>query len=844
MSLASRLLALLARLPPALTSDLGVEKDLPAAMPDGVVLLADRYFPRGVDRPPVVLVRTPYGRRSFGVFGRIFAERGYQAVIQSLRGTFGSGGRFEFRDERDDGRATLDWLSRQDWFGGRVGMYGPSYLGFAQWAVAAGAPDFLRALVVPIATSSRRASLHEGGAFHLDFALTLAHTLAHQEGPTWRMLSHRLRERAQLAPAFAHLPLGEADRVAVGRRVPYFHDWLEHTEADDPYWRAMDHSGEMSAVTAAVHLVGGWYDCYLSRQLADFQALRRAGRRPYLTIGPWAHTDAGVMGAGLREALAWFDAQLRDDRSRLRDRPVRVFVMGAKRWLDLADWPPPSTPTRYQLQPAAALATEPPAESAPDRYVYDPASPTPAVGGAVIGRHAGPRDNRGLEARPDVLVYTSAPLDRDLELIGPVAAELHVRSSLPHTDFFVRLCAVAPAGRSTNLCDGLVRLTPGHPASGEDGTRLVRIELSPTAIRLPRGHRLRVLVTSGAHPRFARNPGTGEPLATATALVPAQQEVFHDPGHPSAGHPAHLEHGGPRVRAPRPGLDLDPAPLRRLERGFRTCQTSPPSGGPPAAADGSAGGEGKRVIVAVVGKGGVGKTTVAALLLRRLLDAGERPVLAIDADPSSCLGSALGVPVERTLAEEREALRDGEGRPASMSQGDWLALKTEELLVEQPGFDLLTMGRPEGPGCYCFANNLIRGTLDRLGRSYRHVLLDCEAGLEHLSRRTSGRPDALVCVASRARMAAETVARALATYRQLHGALPARVDLVLNGFEPDEPWAREMTRLAGGANGTFRHVITVPQDPRVAQKEREGRALLDLDPAAPAVAALAAWRLS
>ena len=181
------------------------------------------------------------------------------------------------------------------------------------------------------------------------------------------------------------------------------------------------------------------------------------------------------------------------------------------------------------------------------------------------------------------------------------------------------------------------------------------------------------------------------------------------------------------------------------------------------------------MIVAVVGKGGVGKTTVTALLLRRLLDGKETPVLAIDADPSSCLGAALGIPVERTLAEEREALRDGEGRPPSMSQADWLALKTEELLVEREGFDLLTMGRPEGPGCYCFANNLIRGNLDRLGRAYRHVLLDCEAGLEHLSRRTSGRPDALVCVASRARMAAETIARALAIYRELTRlAAPAR----------------------------------------------------------------------
>jgi CO dehydrogenase maturation factor len=247
------------------------------------------------------------------------------------------------------------------------------------------------------------------------------------------------------------------------------------------------------------------------------------------------------------------------------------------------------------------------------------------------------------------------------------------------------------------------------------------------------------------------------------------------------------------------------------------------------------------MIVAVIGKGGVGKTTVAALLLRRLLEAAETPVLAIDADPSSCLGTALGIRVERTLAQEREALRDGDGRPVSMSQADWLALKTEEVLVERTGFDLLTLGRPEGPGCYCFVNNVIRGNLDRLGRAYRHVLLDCEAGLEHLSRRTAGRPDVLACVVSRARMSAETIQRSLGLCIELHGALPPRVDLILNGFEPGEAWGAELAQLATGGLASFGRVLTVPFDPRVAEQERTGRSLLDLDAATPAVHALAAW---
>ena len=240
------------------------------------------------------------------------------------------------------------------------------------------------------------------------------------------------------------------------------------------------------------------------------------------------------------------------------------------------------------------------------------------------------------------------------------------------------------------------------------------------------------------------------------------------------------------------------------------------------------------MIVAVIGKGGVGKTTVASLILRRLLESGETPVLAIDADPSNCLGHALGVAEGRTLADMREELREGAGRPASMSSAEWFALQAEDAMVENAGFDLLTMGRPEGKGCYCFVNNLIRDHLDRLARSYRHILVDCEAGLEHLSRRTSGRPDVLVCVANRSRMAAETVRRSLDLYRDMHGGPPQRADLVLNQCEAGQ---------AGSAGTEFRQVFMVPQDPEIAELDSTGTSLLNLSPASPAVAALSAWEV-
>jgi len=548
MTLPSRALARLARLPAAQTRDLAIHRDLGVPMPDGAVLLADRYLPSGDGAAPVVLIRSPYGRRRWaGLIARLIAERGYQVVVQSCRGTFGSGGTFDaFRHEAADGRATLDWLAAQPWFPGRVLMTGASYLGYVQWAVAADAPACLTALAMQVTASQFRSPIHMGGSFCLDSAITWVHTVHHQEGPAWRVVRSMLRQRREVAPALDHLPLREADRVAVGRTASYYQDWLEHDEPGDPFWLEIDHSRRMDAVAAPVHLLGGWYDLFLPELLADWRALRAAGRSPHLTVGPWTHVSPGLMGASLRETLAWFDAHTRDGGAALRAHPVRIFVMGSRRWLDLPDWPPPATSSRWHLQPAGGLAPDAPPDSPPDGYDYDPARPTPSVGGIVLGPHAGRRDNRSLEARPDVLVYTSAPLRRALEVIGPVRAELHVTASAEHADFFARLCDVEPGGRSLNVCDGLARVAPGRFPRDDAGVTLVAVELWPTAHCFRAGHRVRLQVSSGSHPRFSRNLGTGEPLGTAARPRSSHQEVHHDPRHPSAlilpvtaGLPAH-----------------------------------------------------------------------------------------------------------------------------------------------------------------------------------------------------------------------------------------------------------------------------------------------------------------
>lgn len=534
----SRVLTRLFKLPPAETHNVVVERNLRVPMQDGTVLLADHYYTPHRRTAPTILVRSPYGRAGVFalVFARPFAERGFQVLIQSCRGTFGSGGTFNaFRNEQRDGLDTLAWMQQQPWFSGAVATVGPSYLGLVQWAIAAQAEPLLKAMGLQITSSEFRSLVYPSESFGLDTALTWIQLMAHQEDSLLRRLLQTRRRAKALHAATQHLPLREADQIVAGQTVGYYQDWLAHNTPGDPWWQPIDFSDTAGDVSAPVTLTGGWYDIFLPQILADYARLRQAGKRPYLTIGPWAHTSFVAFPYMIRESLAWFQTYLLGEPGRLRKAPVRVFVMGRNRWKSLPDWPAPGYPAqRWFLQAGHALAPQPPNTAPPDRYRYDPAHPTPAVGGSSLSENSGPRDNRAVEARPDVLVYTSAVLDQDIEVIGPVRAELFVQSSLAHTDFFVRLCDVDPKGKSINISDGLVRLCPGEPTEGDDGVRQVSVELWATAHCFQQGHRVRVQVAGGSHPRYARNPGSGEPLATATTLRAADHTIYHDAGHPSA----------------------------------------------------------------------------------------------------------------------------------------------------------------------------------------------------------------------------------------------------------------------------------------------------------------------
>ena len=543
MSLLSAILARRWDLPPAQTRKVVHQTGLRVPMDDGVELLADRWVAEAAgDRPqPTVLVRSCYGRGGFYglLHGRFLAERGLQVVIQSVRGTFGSGGTFNPLDERADGLATLRWLREQPWHEGPIGMTGESYLGLVQWAIAADADDDLKALSIQGSASQFHGQSFPGGSMSLETSaqwLVMTATQERRLAPLPMILA-----LCRLPSVLSARSLRDLDRRATGQEVAWFREAQSQSDREDAWWVARDFSAGVASVKADVQMVTGWYDAFTPWQLEDYAALQAAGRPVQLVIGPWSHVQEGLIGAGVREGLAWLRGHLHDDWEHADRTAVRVFVTGEPSgggWRELQRWPPDeSADRRLWLADDGRLEWEPAATASNGRtgYRYDPADPTPSVGGPIMVTAKPVRDNRELEARADVITFTTPPLDDPVEAIGPTRVELFARASEPHFDLFARVCDVDPKGVSLNVSDALASVAPGrfeHPA--EDGVFRVEFDLWPVAHRFAKGHRIRLQVSSGAHPRYVRNPGTGEHPLEAERLLPVDVEILHDPEHRSA----------------------------------------------------------------------------------------------------------------------------------------------------------------------------------------------------------------------------------------------------------------------------------------------------------------------
>ena len=492
-------------------------------MRDGVDLIADHYAPDTARPSGTILVRCPYGRSfpfSF-IYAQIYAARGYHVLFQSVRGTFGSGGVFvPMVHEVDDAADTVTWLREQPWFTGSFGTIGLSYLGFTQWALMSDPPEELAAAVVSVGPHDLHATSWGTGSFALNDFLGWADMMAHQEQGTLTRLSHQINATRRAARGAQALPLGTGGRGLLRQRSTWYESWIEHPDADDPFWEPMRMTAALDRCRMPVLLLTGWQDVFLNQTIDQYRHLRQRGAEVAMTIGPWTHDEMVTKATGVAaaETLAWMDAHLSGHRRPPRSEPVRVCVTPSRSWETMPDWPPPTRDAVLYLQPDKSLDTEPAAAQSISRFRYDPAVPTPTVGGRLLSRQAGYRDDTALSARADVLSFTSAPLEHEVRVYGSPVIELDHECDIPHFDLFVRVSEVDPRGRSRNVSDGYLRFA-GEP----DGP--IRVQLDAVAHRFRPGSRIRVLIAGGSHPRFARNLGTGEPMISGHRMVASNHVV-------------------------------------------------------------------------------------------------------------------------------------------------------------------------------------------------------------------------------------------------------------------------------------------------------------------------------
>jgi uncharacterized protein len=519
-------------------------------MRDGVRLSANVFRPAAPGRYATVLLRTPYNKGTDLTLNfQSFLDRGYALVIQDVRGRYQSGGSFEpINQEVNDGDDTLNWIARQPWSDGNVGMYGGSYLGIAQWKAALTHNPHLKAIFPYVSGDDdyRDRFYSPGGA------MKLGHRLL------W--LAENMRDPGYDAPSFAKyiwtLPVRQADVPATGHTLPLWQLAANHPQ-DDRFWKDSSVREHLNDIHVPVYSVGGWYDNYVESDLEAWSVLSRSNRADRIMIGPWPHTfntpfahvsfgkDAIVP---LRpEQLKWFDRWLKGKETADAGHPVRIFVMGINKWRDEDEWPPArARGVKFYLRGNGhantlagdgVLAEEWGGRSPSDTFLFDPANPVPTMGGAVCCDARifpwGPMDQRPVEKRQDVLVYTSSPLGSGLEVTGPIRVVLYASSSAPDTDFTAKLVDVLPSGEARNLTDGILRVryresldAPKLMTPGE--VYRLTIDAGVTSNVFLAGHRIRLEISSSNFPRFDRNPNTGRPVEDEKNLRKAVQTVFHD----------------------------------------------------------------------------------------------------------------------------------------------------------------------------------------------------------------------------------------------------------------------------------------------------------------------------
>jgi len=558
-----------------------VERGVSVKMRDGVILRGDIFRPDSDGKFPVLLQRTPYRRAvpwGYDVdFAQRAASRGYVVFLQDVRGRYTSDGEwYPFLHESEDGYDSVEWIAAQPYSDGRVGMFGGSYVGATQLLAAIAHPPHL-AGICPIVTASdyHNGWTYQGGAFEQWFNESWTSGLAQDTLTRQIERTPSAPEQVNVLPLTAYPILNpnpaRAIDVSASTIAPYFLDWLAHPSYDD-YWRRWSIEEHYTDIRVPALHVAAWYDIFLGGSLRNYIGLKaragsietRNGQQLLVTIGGHAgdgrkigEVDFGPEAEKFNEGevtLHWYDFLFKGTRNEFATgKAVKIFVMGANQWRDEEEWPlARAKSTKYFLHSQGrantshgngSLSTLAPEAEASDEFVYDPAKPVPTIGGPLCcdSDHLapGPRDQRSIEERNDVLVYSTPPLAHDLEVTGPVRFEFFAASSVADTDFTAKLLDVAPDGTAINLTEGILRaryrdsqatpapLVPGKPY-------LLSIDLWATSNVFRNGHRLRLEVSSSNFPRFDRNLNTGNPAANSATWLQATNTILHDKAHPSA----------------------------------------------------------------------------------------------------------------------------------------------------------------------------------------------------------------------------------------------------------------------------------------------------------------------
>lgn len=485
MTLRSRVVGMIGRLP-APSARPEVRRAVPTRMRDGVELLCDVWLPRPLDpSSALVLIRTPYGRDGMDLLARLLAERGHPVVVQSCRGTFGSGGEFDpFARELEDGADTLAWLSDQPWADRPISLLGASYFGHTAYSVIAAHPGRVASVATAVtATDMHAAAVYPHGVFAPEMALMWIGGLLTQELPRLRRVRAARALQRRMPAALAAAPAA-ADRVLLaGESYPPYREWAEHDAPDDPWWDPLRRTGIRDRMPPAT-LVAGWYDPFVVGELDDHDALTSAGRDVRLVVGPWTHGSAPIATALIRETLRALDGDAR--------RGAAVWDEGLSRWVELPAWPPAAETRRLILDEGGSLRSEPRGR-VDVRWTVDPSDLPPAAGGRGLNPDfAGRRNQRPREKRNDVQVFSTDVLRHPLTLAGRASVRIATAPLAHSQDWFVRLCDVDPRGVSRNIADGFVR--------SEAGAAEATVTLSPSAFTVRPGHRLRLQVAGAAHP--------------------------------------------------------------------------------------------------------------------------------------------------------------------------------------------------------------------------------------------------------------------------------------------------------------------------------------------------------